>query len=98
LSGNKKIKLYRDESGNLKGDGRCCYLKVASVPLALQVLDGTPLRGRTVSVTRVSACLCVWVYGMLVSFFVCMYVCVCGWVGGWVGGSLDLSVGVYSLP
>ena len=24
----KKIKLYLDQHGNVKGDGRCCYLKV----------------------------------------------------------------------
>jgi len=24
-----KIKLYRDQNGQLKGDGRCCYLKVS---------------------------------------------------------------------
>lgn len=23
-----KIKLYRDANGQIKGDGRCCYLKV----------------------------------------------------------------------
>lgn len=23
-----KFKLYRDENGELKGDGRCCYIKV----------------------------------------------------------------------
>lgn len=23
-----KIKLYRDKDGTLKGDGRCCYIKV----------------------------------------------------------------------
>jgi HIV Tat-specific factor 1 len=54
FAGNKKVKLYRDEHGNLKGDGRCCYLKVASVPLALQLLDGSDLRGHKVQVTRVS--------------------------------------------
>ena len=26
--GQLKLKLYRDENGDLKGDGRCCYLKV----------------------------------------------------------------------
>lgn len=24
-----KIKLYRDEKGEPKGDGRCCYIKVS---------------------------------------------------------------------
>ena len=27
-AGQLKLKLYRDENGELKGDGRCCYLKV----------------------------------------------------------------------
>jgi hypothetical protein len=26
--GKPKVKLYRDKEGNLKGDARCCYLKV----------------------------------------------------------------------
>jgi hypothetical protein len=24
-----KVKLYKDNQGNLKGDGLCCYLKVS---------------------------------------------------------------------
>ncbi|CAH8641505.1 unnamed protein product [Dicrocoelium dendriticum] len=35
-----RIKLYKDEFGNPKGDGRCCYVKVESVDLALKLLDG----------------------------------------------------------
>jgi hypothetical protein len=35
-----KVKLYKDEEGNLKGDGICCYVKVESVFLAMQILDG----------------------------------------------------------
>lgn len=35
-----KVKLYKDAEGNLKGDGICCYVKVESVYLALQILDG----------------------------------------------------------
>lgn len=54
ISGNKKIKLYRTPNGDLKGDGRCCYLKTASVSLALQVLDGSEIRGHTIHVERVS--------------------------------------------
>ena len=30
--GKPKIKLYRDKEGNLKGDARCCYLKVNIAP------------------------------------------------------------------
>lgn len=26
-----KVKLYKDNQGNLKGDGLCCYLKVSYV-------------------------------------------------------------------
>ena len=47
--GNKKFKLYRDTNGDIKGDGRCCYLKQGSVDLALQLLDGMELRGHMVS-------------------------------------------------
>ncbi|XP_002741882.1 17S U2 SnRNP complex component HTATSF1-like [Saccoglossus kowalevskii] len=45
-----KIKLYLDEIGNLKGDGRCCYLKRESVDLALQILDGYDMRGHRITV------------------------------------------------
>lgn len=34
-----KVRLYKDNAGNLKGDGICCYVKVESVYLALQLLD-----------------------------------------------------------
>jgi len=53
-AGQKKIRLYRDENGNPKGDARICYLRVESVPLALQMLDGSPFRpDHVVKVTRV---------------------------------------------
>lgn len=39
-TGKPKIKLYKDQQGNLKGDGICAYVKVESVDLALQLLDG----------------------------------------------------------
>ncbi|KAF6776141.1 hypothetical protein AHF37_04272 [Paragonimus kellicotti] len=51
--GKPRIKLYRDEHGKPKGDGRCCYVKVESVELALKILDGmvyTP--GYTLHVER----------------------------------------------
>ncbi|XP_027204617.2 RRM1_TatSF1_like and RRM2_TatSF1_like domain-containing protein barc [Dermatophagoides pteronyssinus] len=42
--GQLKIKLYTDSNGKPKGDGRCCYIKVESVDLALKILDGYHLR------------------------------------------------------
>ena len=51
--GEPKLKLYRDINGVLKGDGLCCYLKVESVQLALQILDGSDFRGHRVNVERV---------------------------------------------
>uniref|UniRef100_A0A0P4WFG7 17S U2 SnRNP complex component HTATSF1 n=1 Tax=Scylla olivacea TaxID=85551 RepID=A0A0P4WFG7_SCYOL len=35
-----KVKLYKDEEGNFKGDALCTYIKVESVKLAEQILDG----------------------------------------------------------
>lgn len=40
-----KVKLYKDNDGNLKGDGLCCYLKKESVQLALKILDDYEIRG-----------------------------------------------------
>ena len=51
--GEPKLKLYRDINGVLKGDGLCCYLKVESVQLALQILDGDEFRGHKIKVERV---------------------------------------------
>ncbi|KAJ8314461.1 hypothetical protein KUTeg_006611 [Tegillarca granosa] len=45
-----KLKLYKDKEGNLKGDGLCCYIKMESVKLALQIIDGTELRGHKIHV------------------------------------------------
>ncbi|CAH8605019.1 unnamed protein product [Heterobilharzia americana] len=48
-----RVKLYKDQTGKPKGDGRCCYIKVESVELALKILDGmiyTP--GYTIHVER----------------------------------------------
>lgn len=47
-----KLKLYLDEHGNPKGDGRCCYIKSESVELALKFLDGSDVRGSTIHVER----------------------------------------------
>jgi len=51
-SNQLKIKLYRDSDGNLKGDGRCCYIKVESVDLALNILDGYNVNGKLIKVER----------------------------------------------
>uniref|UniRef100_A0A1I7UD52 17S U2 SnRNP complex component HTATSF1 n=1 Tax=Caenorhabditis tropicalis TaxID=1561998 RepID=A0A1I7UD52_9PELO len=45
-----KCKLYRDENGELKGDGRCCYIKKESVELACNILDGAQLKGHELKV------------------------------------------------
>lgn len=55
--GDPKVKLYRDSDGELKGDGLCCYLKIESVQLALNLLDESEIRGKKLSVKRVSSCL-----------------------------------------
>lgn len=47
-----KVKLYKNEDGYYKGDGLCSYIKPESVQLALTILDGSELEGKTVSVTR----------------------------------------------
>lgn len=39
-----KLKLYRDSNGEIKGDGRCSYMKLESVELALTILDGYEIR------------------------------------------------------
>ncbi|KAK8812595.1 hypothetical protein WA538_003809 [Blastocystis sp. DL] len=44
LDGTPKIKLYRDETGKLKGDASICYLRKESIQLAIQMQDGCPLR------------------------------------------------------
>lgn len=47
-----KIKLYRDANGQIKGDGRCCYLKRESVDLAIKLLDEADFKGSTVHVEQ----------------------------------------------
>ncbi|XP_032674770.1 HIV Tat-specific factor 1 homolog isoform X2 [Odontomachus brunneus] len=50
--GKDKIKLYKDAAGEPKGDALCTYIKVESVDLALKILDGSQIRGKTLSVQR----------------------------------------------
>jgi len=50
--GKDKIKLYKDGNGEPKGDALCTYIKVESVDLALKILDGSQIRGKTLSVQR----------------------------------------------
>ncbi|CAL1532807.1 unnamed protein product [Lymnaea stagnalis] len=52
LTQKPKLKLYKDQEGNMKGDGLCTYIKPESVTLAFQLLDGKELRGKTISVER----------------------------------------------
>ncbi|XP_078374970.1 17S U2 SnRNP complex component HTATSF1-like isoform X2 [Oculina patagonica] len=47
-----KIKLYRDQNNQLKGDGRCCYLKRESVDLAIKLLDESDYKGHTIHVEQ----------------------------------------------
>ncbi|XP_028412564.1 HIV Tat-specific factor 1 homolog [Dendronephthya gigantea] len=47
-----KIKLYRDQEGKLKGDARCCYLKIESVDLALKLLDDSNFKGKQIKVEK----------------------------------------------
>ena len=51
-SGKFKIKMYKDQEGRFKGDALCTYIKVESVDLALQILDGYLLNDKLVSVER----------------------------------------------
>ena len=48
-----KVKLYKDEDGNLKGDGLCTYMKIESVQLALTILDGSSIKpGQAIKVEK----------------------------------------------
>ena len=43
-TGGPRVKVYRDEDGNVKGDGLVVFLKAPSVDLAITLLDQTELR------------------------------------------------------
>jgi HIV Tat-specific factor 1 len=47
-----RVKLYRDTEGQLKGDALCTYIKVESVQLAEQILDGYVFKGKEVKVEK----------------------------------------------
>ena len=46
------MKLYKDSDNQIKGDGLCSFIKHESVNLALTILDGSELKGNTISVGR----------------------------------------------
>lgn len=50
--GKLKIKLYQDQMGMPKGDGLCRYIKIESVQLALNILDGYCFRDHKIKVER----------------------------------------------
>jgi HIV Tat-specific factor 1 len=43
-TGEKKIRLYKDEEGRPKGDALVIYFKPESVPLAVELMDDTKIR------------------------------------------------------
>ena len=47
-----KLKLYKDKEGNFKGDALVSYIKMESVELALDILDGYVIDGCTLRVER----------------------------------------------
>lgn len=52
-TGKLKIKLYTEPNSNyLKGDALCTYVRVESVDLAINLLDGYDLRGKKIKVER----------------------------------------------
>lgn len=53
ISGDYKIKLYKDPGTEyLKGDALCTYIKIESVQLALNLLDGSDFKGHKLKVER----------------------------------------------
>ncbi|CAL4214669.1 unnamed protein product, partial [Meganyctiphanes norvegica] len=46
LDNKYKIKLYKDEEGNFKGDALCTYIRRESVDLALKILDDYQVDGK----------------------------------------------------
>ncbi|XP_063591125.1 17S U2 SnRNP complex component HTATSF1-like [Penaeus indicus] len=52
VSNKYKVKMYRDGDGNFKGDALCTYIKIESVDLALQILDGYQVGNKMIRVER----------------------------------------------
>ena len=52
LTSKLKLKLYRDDNNEVKGDARCCYLMPESVKLCLQLLDGSEYKGHKIKVEK----------------------------------------------
>lgn len=53
VNGNFKVKLYRDPgTGDLKGDALCTYIKIESVDLALNLLDGYLYKDHKIKVEK----------------------------------------------
>lgn len=52
-TGNMKIKLYKEPGTDvLKGDALCTYIRVESVDLALNLIDGSDYKGNKIKVER----------------------------------------------
>lgn len=47
-----KIKLYAESNGQLKGDGLVTYIRIESVQMAIELLDGYEVKGRKIKVQR----------------------------------------------
>lgn len=47
-----KVKLYAEPSGQLKGDGLVNYIRIESVQLAIDMLDGYEIKGHKIKVQR----------------------------------------------
>ena len=52
LTRKPKLKLYKDEAGNFKGDALCTYIKTESVDIALKILDGMVIDGCKLTVEK----------------------------------------------
>lgn len=52
-TGDFKVKLYKEPGTDyLKGDALCTFIRIESVELALNLLDGSDLKGQKISVER----------------------------------------------
>lgn len=52
--GKKKLKIYRNEDGSVKGDGMASYMRHESIELAIEMLNGKEIKpGYPVKVSKV---------------------------------------------